>query len=331
VSLSKWTLALGGTVMDGNLRIPDLKAPRLTFAATSAKVNLDQLLKPKVKSAWLGPFVAWGAPPLPPRPGTGSGLGADGRISIGILHYHDLDWTGVQANLRYQDGILRLPNIQADFLNGKIAAKGEVDLRPKTPRVMLTSKLDDVATEPLVKALAQGSWKLQGKLSTESNMSFAGSTLPAILGTAAGTGFILLKNGRLIDYKPLDRLADFVTPLLAGQGVQVHLHDFEQLSGHYTVDKGVLRTDDLTLVKPEGTVTAAGTLGLLDESLNLDVVAKFGRSTIEAKVTGTTSKPIVVPKSGRLQQRIETQIDKIFPGDQGKGLKDILKGLLNRK
>jgi AsmA protein len=330
VTLSTWTLALGSTVVDGSLRILDLQAPRLVFAATSANLDLDRLLKPMAKSAWLGPSVAWAAPPPLPRAVAPSGLAVDGRVSIGELHYHGLVWTGVQTDLRYQDGVLQLPSIQADFLNGKIAARGEADLRPKTPRVTLTAKLESVATEPLVKALVQGAWTLQGTLSTESHASFAGSTLPAILGTAAGDGSILLKNGRLTGYKPLDRLVDFVTPILASQGVQAHLHDFEQLSGHYTVDKGVLRTNDLTLVKPEGTVTAAGSLGLLDESLNFDVVAKLGRSTIVAKVTGTTSKPIVIPKSNHLQQRIETQVEKILPGEQGKGLKDILKGLLGR-
>jgi hypothetical protein len=73
-----------------------------------------------------------------------------------------------------------------------------------------------------------------------------------------------------------------------------------------------------------------GSLGLLDSTLDFDVVAKLGRTTVEAKVTGTTSQPIVVPKLGRLQQRIETELDKALPDQQGKKLKDLLKGLFGR-
>ena len=121
-----------------------------------------------------------------------------------------------------------------------------------------------------------------------------------------------------------------ILPILATQGVGVRLNEFDQVSGHYTLDKGVLRTKDLTLTKAEGTVTAVGSLGLLDSSLNFDVVAKFGRTTVEAKVAGTTGQPIVVPKLGRLQRRIETELDKALPDQQGKGLKEIFKGLFGR-
>jgi hypothetical protein len=167
-------------------------------------------------------------------------------------------------------------------------------------------------------------------LNLDGTVSFVGFSSPEILGSAAGGGSLLLKDGRLVGYQPLDRLSEVIAPILATQGVRVRLNEFDQVSGHYSLDKGVLRTKDLTLTKAEGTVTAMGSLGLLDSSLDFDVVAKLGRATVEAKVTGTTSHPIVVPKLGRLQRRIETELDKALPDRQGKGLKDILKGLFGR-
>jgi hypothetical protein len=127
-----------------------------------------------------------------------------------------------------------------------------------------------------------------------------------------------------------ERLSELVAPILQAQGVRARLNEFDRVSGHYTVENGLLRTRDLTLTKPEGTVTAVGALGLQDSSLNFDVVVRLGRTTIEAKVTGTTAQPIVVPKLGRLQRKIETEIDKILPDGQGQGLKDLFRGLINR-
>jgi hypothetical protein len=86
----------------------------------------------------------------------------------------------------------------------------------------------------------------------------------------------------------------------------------------------------LTLTKPEGTITAIGALGLLDLSLDFDVVAKFGRATMEAKVTGTTAQPVVVPKVARLQRRFETELDKVLPEAQSRPLKELFKGLFGR-
>jgi hypothetical protein len=205
-----------------------------------------------------------------------------------------------------------------------------VDLRGKNPQVSVDTRLEHVATEPLGKALALGPWKLTSDLSSENRMEFAGLALPEIVGSATGSGSIQLGRGRLTDYRPLDRLAEVVTPVLAAQGVRVRLNEFESLSGHYTLDKGFLRTKDLTLTKTEGTVTAAGALGLPDSSLEFDVVAQLGRATVEAKVTGTTAQPIVIPKVARLQRKIEGELEKVLPGEQGKGLKDLFKGLFGR-
>jgi hypothetical protein len=217
-------------------------------------------------------------------------------------------------------------------MNGKVIARGEVDLRPKTPQISLTSRVENVATEPLTQAMVPGSWTLRSTLNFDSAVSFVGFATPEILGSAAGGGSLLVKDGRLTGYKPLERLSEVISPVLASQGIRVRLNDFEQVTGHYTLDKGVLRTKDLTLINAEGTLTAVGSLGLLDSTLDFDVVAKLGRTTVEAKVTGTTSQPIVVPKLGRLQQRIETELDKALPDQQGKNkkLKDLLKGLFGR-
>jgi uncharacterized protein involved in outer membrane biogenesis len=257
-------------------------------------------------------------------------LSAQGRVTIGEISYRGLAWSGVEADLQYQGGVVRLPDVRATFAQGKLRAKGEMDLRSSPPQVSLTSRLEKAATEPLVKALARGPWTLKSGLDLDGQVTFAGSAVEDMLTSAVGSGSVQLLSGRLMNYRPLDRLAEMVGPFLAAQGVRVRLNEFDKVSGHYTVDKGALRTTDLTLTKPEGTVTAAGALGLLDSSLDFDVVAKFGRSTVEAKVTGTAAEPIVVPKLARLQRRLETELDKVLPEGQSQGLKDLLRGLFRR-
>jgi len=334
----KLTLTLKDMTLEGTARVPDLAVPRMTFTASAGKLDLDRLLaRPASKQTWLGPAVANAAvSPAEAKPkaasasSAGAAFAAQGRITVGDLRYGGLALTAVQADVRYRDGLVQVPDLRADFMNGKLTAKGEVDLHPKVPRVALTSRLANVATEPLVRALALGTWTLQSALNFDGDVSFVGFSSPEILGSAAGGGSLLLKDGRLNGYKPLDRLSEVILPILATQGVRVRLNEFDQVSGHYNLDKGVLRTKDLTLTKAEGTVTAAGSLGLLDSSLNFDVVAKLGRTTVEAKVTGTTSQPIVVPKSVRLQERIEIQLDKAQPDQKGKGLKEIFKRLFGK-
>jgi AsmA protein len=340
VDFRKLTLTLKDMMLEGTARVPDLAVPRMTFTASAGKLDLNRLLaRPAPKQAWLGPAVASAvvspveAKPKAASAGTssaGAAFAAQGRITVGDLRYGGLALTAVQADVRYQDGLVQLPDLRADFMNGKLTAKGEMNLRPKVPRVTLTSRLDNVATEPLVRALELGTWTLRSALNFDSDVSFVGFSSSEVLGSANGGGSLLLRDGRLSGYKPLDRLSEVITPILATQGVRVRLDEFDQVSGHYSLDKGVLRTKDLTLTKREGTVTAAGSLGLLDSSLNFDVVAKLGRTTVEAKVTGTTNQPIVVPKLVRSQERFEIQLDKGRPDQQGKSLKEIFKGLFGK-
>jgi autotransporter translocation and assembly factor TamB len=332
VRVSKLVLTCRDNTLEGAVHLPDMKVPRISFTLTAPRINLDRLLTTPTKQASGSSGVAWAAPA--PRP-SGSvsaptGLSAHGRVNIGELAYQGLAWNAVEADVRYEGGIVQLPDFRANFARGRLRGHGEVDLRPSMPRVALTSRLEKAATEPLVKALAKGSWTLQSGLDFDGTVEFTGRAFPDILGSAAGSGSVHLASGRLMNYRPLDRLAELAAPILAAQGVRVRLNEFDELSGHYTVGSGILRTTDLVLTKPEGTVTAAGTFGLLDSSLNFDVVAKFGRATVEAKVTGTTEQPIVIVKLARLQRRIENELDKALPEGQSRGLKELFRGLFRQ-
>jgi AsmA protein len=330
VNISRLDLVLKDLRLQASLRIPNLKAPQVVFEATSPLVDLDRLLAPrKPRTAWLGPSEALAAPPpgaQPPAPAAP----VQGRLRVADFRYAGLSWRGLDGEIRYRDGVLEIPSAQASFMQGRMAVSGEMDFRPRQPRVRLATRLTGVATEPLVKALANGPWTLQSGLSGESDLSFTGFSRPAVLGSASGAGSINVTDGRLLNYKPLERLAEVLSPILAAQGVQTRLNEFQQLTGHFTVDKGVVRTRDLTLTKPEGVVTAVGSLGLLDSELNFDVSVRLWRTSVEAKVTGTTSHPTVTPKLGRLQQRLERELDKVLPGEQGKGLKDLFKGFFGQ-
>lgn len=323
-------LALGGMTAEATARIPDLARPHLTFTLTSPLVEVERLLPRPKKTAAIGSGLAWAASAPRAAPPAPAGFSAGGTLRIGELRYAGLAWLGVEGELAYGGGLLRARKVRAALLDGRIELDAEVDLRPRTIRVDLTSRAAGLPTEPLVKALRLGAWTLQSRLDLEARLSFAGLSLAEFLGSATGQGSVALGEGQLGNYRPLERLGEVVAPFLAAQGLRLRLHEFQGVSGQYTLDKGVLRTRDLTLKKQEGTVTAAGALGLLDKSLDFDVTARLGRTLVEAKLTGTTGQPIVVPKLGRLQRKLETEVEKLVPEGQRRGLKDLFQRLFPR-
>lgn len=326
LTLPAWRLRMKETTLEGNARIPDLAHPSLVFTAASDVVDLDRLLRqPRRAGAWLSPASAW-AVPVPADPAPRGALSAAGSLRVGSLRHAGLLWQGVEADLRYQGGLLRARRITAGLLGGTVRAEGEVDFRSRNPRVHLTSHLEEIPTEPLVMALGLGPWTLRSQLTLDGQVSFVGFTLPEILGSAAGGGTLRLGEGRVVNYRPLERLSEVLAPILAAQGVgRVRLHEFAGLTGTYTLDNGILRSRDLTLIKTEGSITMSGALGMLDRALDADVVARLGRATVEAKLAGTTDRPIVVPKLGRLQRRPGAAAAPESSEERGKSLQDLFK------
>jgi AsmA protein len=340
--LSKVRLDFRDMTVDGSLRVPDLKTPRLLFALGSPKLDLDRLLaspaagaKPGASHRSPGSGVAWAASPPPGKGSAASSpgatpLSAQGQVRIEELLYKGLSWRKVEADVTYRNSLLTLPRIVSDVLGGKIQAAAEADFRARAPRVSLTSRAAGVATEPIVRALGLGNWVLKSVLDFEARLSFAGLSASDILGSANGEGSFLFQEGQVIGYRPLERLAEVVTPILAAGGTKARLNEFKEVRGTYTVSNGIVRTRDFTLTKTEGTVAAAGALGLLDGSLDFDVAVRLGRTAVESRVTGTTAQPIVVVKLDRLQRKLETELNKIQPEGQGKGLKDFFRGLFKK-
>jgi hypothetical protein len=71
-------------------------------------------------------------------------------------------------------------------------------------------------------------------------------------------------------------------------------------------------------------------MNLQDRQLDFDVTARVARATLEAKVSGTPTDPVVIPQTGRIEQRIETEVGKILKGEKGEALRKVLRELLPR-
>jgi uncharacterized protein YhdP len=137
-----------------------------------------------------------------------------------------------------------------------------------------------------------------------------------------------VENGRLKGYRPAERLEEALSPLLAARGIVVKLDRFERLTGNYTLAAGVLRTSDLLMVQGENQVAASGRYGLVDRSLDFDVVARTPGGTIDAKVLGTADKPRVLPGAGAIQKKLGRELEKRLGPGRAAPLQDLFQQLL---
>lgn len=162
-------------------------------------------------------------------------------------------------------------------------------------------------------------------------MELSGQPGPEALARTTGQTDIAVTNGRVTGYAPLERISKTVDPVLKELGIaSPSLNEFDRLSAHWTLDGGVLRTRDLMLVRDGTKFYAAGSYNLLNQTMDFDVTAKVAKTTLEAKVQGPSSDPVVTPQAGSIEGRIRTEVGKLLGKDRGKDLGKMLKQLFSR-
>jgi uncharacterized protein involved in outer membrane biogenesis len=264
------------------------------------------------------------------RPQRSAGLQVEGRVRSGALHWSGLALTPAEGEIRYTGGLLTIRRLHGGFYGGSLSGDAALDLRGRLPHTSVTARLEGVQTEPLLKALHEERWTLRGIMTLDSKLELSGQPGPGALTRASGQSELIVTEGRLTGYPPLERLSQTFSPILKGVGISSTLNEFDRLSAHWTLDNGVLRTKDLLLQREGVRLLAAGSMTLQDQSLDFDVTARVTKGTLEAKVSGTPANPVVTPQLARIEQRVKTEVGKIMKGERGEALGKVLKELFPR-
>ncbi len=350
VDLPKVRVQWRGAVAEGRLTAARLQPLEVTFVAEAPQLDLDRLLAPPGgpqgaagkaagERGFFGAAVVWASPPpgaaarAGAREAAGSGgphIRANGAMRAGTIRWRGLEARDVRATLAYRDAVLDLRDVTGGAYGGRVAASGTVNLRGRYPTLAASGRLEEAQLEPLVAAVVrEKKMEAHGVLTAEGKVASPALAPGNVLGSLRGSGSFVVRDGRVSGYKPLERLGDMLTSATGGATpLKARLDEFQRLSGTFTLDKGFLRTQDLTLVRPDGLAKAAGSMNLLDTSLDFAVAVRLGKVSLEAKVMGTAADPLVVPTVARLEKRFEMELDRALKGDRGKKVRDLLRNLL---
>jgi AsmA protein len=342
LDLPEASLRWRNQTVTGHLHLANLHAPRIRFELNLPQLDVESLLAIATASG-----SATGHSSTPRRRGERgivtsrssdgtpyterfAGLRVEGRLQSGAVHWGGLVLTPAEGELRYTGGLLTIRRLKGGFYGGRLSGDAVLDWRGRLPHTSMTARLEGVQTEPLLRAFQGDRWKLSGVMTLDSRLELSGQPGPGALTRASGQSELIVTGGRLTGYPPLDKVAQTFHPLLKGAGISSTLNEFDRLSAHWTLDGGILRTRDLSLQREGAKLFASGSMNLHDQSLDFDVTARVAKATLEAKVTGTPSNPVVTPQLGRIEQRIKTEVGKIMKGERGEALGNVLRQLLPR-
>jgi uncharacterized protein involved in outer membrane biogenesis len=342
-TLNNLVCSLAGSTLRGSVTARSFASPDIGF-----QLDIDRLDLAEVQQL-----------AAPPKPGGKSAapagqLSARGTITAGTILYSGLTLNKVRSECVLSRDVLTLSPLTAEVFGGTQRGALTLDMRSQPPRLTLNTKMDSVDANQLLSATTSLKKTLYGLLAAGGDASMGLVPGGDMARTLNGNLNLRLTNGRLAGVNLLNELANLGKFVGYAQRAEPFTN-IVQLVGDVRVRDGVASTDNLQLQTDSGTVASAGTVSLVDQSLNLRLTAVLSRGTsqsvggsriggmlttalanekgelvIPALVTGTFSKPRFLPDGARVA---EMKLKNLLPtsGNPGALTTGILGAVTGQK
>jgi hypothetical protein len=157
-------------------------------------------------------------------------------------------------------------------------------------------------------------------LSGEAILRFPDIRPPETMRGVDGSGRIKIGPGKVVGREVVNLVRDVVglgsavsAVVNPGRSAVRSPLDFDSITATYTVASGVARTEDLVYTARDVRVRAAGTYGLGDRRVAMEVTLTEGANQIKGVITGAPGTLRVVPTGVRVRDRdVKKFLDRLF-------------------
>jgi AsmA protein len=183
-------------------------------------------------------------------------LYVDGRLTAGKLKASGLNFTDVNATVTARDGVVKISPLALKLYQGSLKSNANMNVRGDIPEFTVDSALDGVQAGALLTELA-GDDYLTGATRLTLDLKTRGRTISALKRALNGNLAVSFKDGSLTNSK----LAGYIARVVAffkGQPSAASATEtrFTSLTGSGQIVRGILNSNNLTLVSP--TILAKG-------------------------------------------------------------------------
>lgn len=258
----------------------------------------------------------------------------DFALSVGAIKVREIDVGPSAVVVLLKDGLLNLDLEKLVLYGGSGHGKVSLDARGAVPSVTESFVMEGIQAEPLLRDAA-GFDRLSGTGRMEFALTAKGRSQKEMVSALDGKGAIKFANGAIKGIN-LAAMARNVQSAFLNTGAEKEQQtDFAELSGTFTITKGLLRNDDLIMLNPLVRLSGSGTSDLPKRTVNYrlepKVVASLEGQGGDASAKGLTVPVIVEGPWHNLSYRPDLAgMAKDLMKDPGKaleGAKDTLKQL----
>lgn len=306
IGLENLKAALGRMHVDGACSVRDLSHPDIQFNAHVDEVNLVEVRQWKT-----GDSAASSKGP--------DKISANGALTIDRLIDDRTTLSNVKSTVNYGKNILKLDPLTASVFGGQVTGSITADLHNSTaPAYAIQTKLTSVDANKLLSATTSVKDILSGTLSGNVDLRCVVKPAENIAKDLNGEVRFQMGQGNLAGVHILDQISS-IGKFLGYTKNGSASTKIVKASGSLNILRGVATTNDLFMDLDGGTLSGAGTIGLMDQTLNLrvttvlnkDFAAKQagpvggllstvlanqkGELVVPARVTGTFAQPKFLP------------------------------------
>lgn len=271
--ISSINLVLDDSKITGN---GQLQGSAVAFKLAIDAIDVDRYLPPEgaAEAAPAKESKATGDEPLLPVEMLRS-LNLNGEITIGELIIKKFKAAQVIVKVKAKGGKISLDQGIGKIYEGSYKGRIDLNVAGKTPTMKIEKHLKDVAAGPLLKDML-GEERLLGKGQFNTAITSRGNSVNAIKRGLNGKLDFRFDNGAVKGFNLAQSIREAKakfsgTP--APKSDQPQQTDFSELSGSGVFKNGVLNNQDLLAKSPYLRVTGAGTVNLVNETLDYLVKA----------------------------------------------------------
>ena len=266
---------------------PYLPSPSATSSASAPRVPGNAPSTGAADAAEQG----WNGEPL-----DFSGLraaNADLALKVEGLRIRDINIGAGALTVALKEGKLAADLNELALYQGQGQGRVTLDGSGNIPAVGLTLKLAGVQAEPLLKDTI-GLDRLRGQAGADMQINGAGRSQRELVGALAGKGAFKFENGAIKGVNLAALVRNVSTAFLDAQAGRDQETDFTELSGSFTMDKGVMRNSDLALLAPLLRVAGAGNVDLPRRHVSYKVTPQIA-GTLEGQGGQADAAGVMVP------------------------------------
>jgi len=280
-AFSEAVIALDGMNAKGDLTAdiggakPDLKG-RLDVDRVDLNVYMPPPAKTPAASTGESAPAGWSDEPI-----ALDGLKAanvDFTLTVGEILAQKIKVGRGAVRAVLKDGLLDVNLSELNLYGGSGTGRVTVDARGPVPAVTKTFAIQGIQARPFLTDAA-GFERLEGVGRMDISIATKGRSQKAMVEALGGKGAVKFENGAIVGINLAAMARNVGSAFLNPGADKTQKTDFAELSGTFTIDKGLLTNKDLLLLNPLIRLTGAGTV---------DLPARMVKYRIEPKVVAST-------------------------------------------